>query len=192
MSDSNLTEKITDSINNIINKTKIFEKIDNLQFIIGSFTIFTSVIGITNIIINYSNRNMIKNNEEIINKNRYSVEDLLINNNKIYITFLENKINELENKLLTTLKEQKNEENILHEIKNLLIFNIQKKNCISASTSISSILLESPKNPLNSRQSNDLSINQEDLVEDNELINECYDNIPLNNIKKTINSNWFF
>ena len=39
MSDSNLTEKITDSINNIINKTKIFEKIDNLQFIIGSFTL---------------------------------------------------------------------------------------------------------------------------------------------------------
>jgi hypothetical protein len=37
MSDSNLSDKIAESITNILKKTKVFEKIDEIQFYIGSF-----------------------------------------------------------------------------------------------------------------------------------------------------------
>jgi hypothetical protein len=69
MSESNLAEKITDTIGvkiaNLIDETKIFEKIaivtNNIGVYIGAFTLFTSIIGITNIALHYSN---IKSNNE--------------------------------------------------------------------------------------------------------------------------------
>ena len=62
MSESNLAEKITDTIGvkiaNLIDETKIFEKIADIGTSIGIYivalTLFPSIIGITNIAIHYS------------------------------------------------------------------------------------------------------------------------------------------
>lgn len=65
MSDSNLTDKISETISetitNVFKKTKVFEKIAKIEFYIGSFVVVSSIIGITNIYMNYYNFNKIEN-----------------------------------------------------------------------------------------------------------------------------------
>ena len=68
MSDSNLTEKITDSITNVMKKTKVFDELKNIQFYFGSFVLVSSIVGITSVVIHYFNaKNIEKNQKDISN-----------------------------------------------------------------------------------------------------------------------------
>ena len=60
MSESNLTEKISDNMISVIKKTNFFENIKNIEFYINSFFMVGSVIGISGLIIHYFNYTEIK------------------------------------------------------------------------------------------------------------------------------------
>lgn len=169
MSDPNLTDKILENINNAFKKTKMFEKMETTYFYINSFFVISSIIGLTSIYINYYNLDKIKRLEEKI---KDSVE-----------------INEKQNQtIINKLVEQaKNADDISYKLITEIITQNQhfKPEMISASTSISSF---SPVK-INLPPKNDDNDHHD---ADDELINECYDSIPLNNLKKNTSSNWFF
>lgn len=120
MSDSNLTEKLSESITNVFKKTKVFEKINNIEFYAWSFVTITSIYGIVNLLSNnyhyYRNYNKnieynkkLKSNYENIIKNHTILADSILKNNEL----LQEKINKLEKKI--------------DDILNLPILNIIKK-----------------------------------------------------------------
>lgn len=177
MSDKNLT----DALNNIMKKTKFFEKLDKIQFYVGSFVLFSSIIGIAGIFIQYSN---INNNKKIIDK-----IELKYNEN---LHHLNNKISDLEYKLVYLMD---NQQNYLDKIKHSPLIIIGKQENISTSSSISSLIDLSKKNinEQNEENKQKCKIEQKDIIEDDELINECYDIIPLNNNKKITGiKRWLF
>jgi hypothetical protein len=104
MSDSNLSDKIAESITNILKKTKVFEKIDEIQFYIGSFFLISSIYFTGNIVSKYyitkkqfnNNKTMIADIKDI--KNNY----ILLHDD---IKILNNKITELEIRLTTSLED---------------------------------------------------------------------------------------
>ena len=140
--------------------------------------------------------NHTKYSNDIISEVNYiknSKIKMLYNN----IIVLHHKIDDLDIKFTKLLKSQ---QYTLNEI----LLNIERKNVISKSTSISSLFLDSSKNTINN---NDLSTlvaktekNEDEKNEDEknekdyyEILNECYDNIPLNNLKKTTGlKGWLF
>lgn len=148
MSDSNLTDKISETISNIFKKTEVFEKMGKIQFYVNSFLIVSSIIGLTNIYINYCNIDKINN--------------------------LEKKIKDCENilkyEIIYKLIDEVKKEVEFNQIKETKLY---KPEMISTSTSISSfssvkIILQ----PENNDCDNDIII-QEDIkeIEDNELYN---------------------
>lgn len=191
MSDSNLTDKITETITNVFKKTQVFEKVENIKFYINSFVIISSIIGLTSIYINYCNLDRIKTLEETIkgseNVLKYNIEI----NRKQYQLVYNELIEQLKNEVQISRKllEQ------IIEIKNL------KPEMISASTSISSF---SPLKIVLPGENDDWINQNDDWInhiidkkdnsndDDDELISESYDSIPLNNLKKNTGLNWFF
>lgn len=148
MSDSNLTDKISETISNVFKKTEVFEKMGKIQFYVNSFLIVSSIIGLTNIYINYCNIDKINN--------------------------LEKKIKDCENilkyEIIYKLIDEVKKEVEFNQIKETKLY---KPEMISTSTSISSfssvkIILQ----PENNDCDNDIII-QEDIkeIEDNELYN---------------------
>jgi uncharacterized coiled-coil protein SlyX len=193
MSDTNLSEKISETISIAFKKTKVFEKMGRMQFLFGTFVIITSFIGITNMYMSYLN--LTKMNEAFIKKS----------NSNESLHKLENKIEELEKIIGENIHViEKTNDNI----KNLecKIHNLEEKITIyqhSLNEIKDSVQIKIEKNTTMTSfsQTEDLEIklghskcNEEskyNLEEDNELINECYDNIPLNNAKKMTGFNWF-
>ena len=92
------------------------------------------------------------------------------------------KINKLENRLSIILE---NQQFCLNEIKKLYIKNY---NTVSRSTSISEI----PFIPENEYQKLNYILDEKDTKGDEELLNECYDSLPLNNFKKNTALTWLF
>lgn len=200
MSEGNLTDKITESITNSLKKTEVFEKFGKFEFYVNSFLIITSIVGVTSIYMNISNIDRINNiktdiqgNENIlkyniqINRKRNLIEhsnlksEILILNKQLSL-LLENQekiINELEEMKLIKISEQ-----------NRLSINISKIDCISASTSMNSfspIKIPAILDENVSNVANDVTDHDYD-----ELLNECYDAIPLNNFKKNTGLSWLF
>jgi len=184
MSDSNLTDKISETITNVFKKTEIFKKIGKIEIYVSSFVIISSIIGLTSIYINYCNLDKIKNLEEQIkgseNVLKYNIEINRKQNRIIYSKFIELLKNEAENtsKLIDEINE-------LHN---------STPEVVSAATSMSSfsplkIILPDEKDDWNNH-----IIYQQDIkeIQDNELLNECYDSIPMNNIKKHTALSWIF
>lgn len=199
MTDLNISEKVTEALNNVIKKTKLFEKLDTIQFHVSYFVIFSTIIGATSLSIQYFNTNKInKHNKELSEK-----YDLIINkleNNNNYIKDVELKINDI--KLL--LEEQ---QKILINIYNLPLLSINNLKTISSTSSIFSLEshVSSTKNEsqyFNNEETNDQKANNKEtdynIIDNNnnnddELLNDCYDNLPLNNIKKTTGlKGWLF
>ncbi len=200
MSEINLTDKITESITNAFKKTEVFEKIGKFEFYINSFLIITSIVGATSIYINILNRariddikrdlqgteNILKYNIQI-NRKRNLIEhcslksEILILNKQLSL-LLENQekiINELEEMKLIKISEQ-----------NKLSINISKIDCISASTSMNSFSpIKIPAVLDENCVSNVDDVKDQDY---DELLNECYDAIPLNNLKKNTGLSWLF
>lgn len=190
MSDTNLTDKITETITNVFKKTQVFEKIENIKFYINSFVIVSSIIGLTSIYINYCNLDRIKILEEEIkgteNVLKYNIE---INRKQYQLVY---------NKLIEQLKnEVQISRKFLDQIREI---QYSKPEMISASTSISSFsplkIVLPPENEdwinQNSDWINHIIDNKDNNNDYDELINECYDSIPLNNLKKKTGLNWFF
>lgn len=177
MSDSNLTDKISETITNVFKKTQVFEKMEKIQFYVNSFVIISSVVGLTSIYINYYHLDKIKRLEEKIqgseNVLKYNIE---INRKQFQIVY--NKlIEQLKNEVELTSK-------LFNQLKETQIY---KPEMISASTSISSF---SPVKIILPIENDDW--NNNNIMEDDELMNECYDSIPLNNLKKTTGLSWLF
>ncbi len=169
MSDPNLTDKFVENINNAFKKTKIFEKMETTYFRINSFIVISSIIGLTSIYINYCNLDKIKRLEEKIKE---SVE-----------------INQKQNQtIINKLVEQATNADISYKLIDK-ITEIQhfKPEMIAASTSISSFSQNLPP------ENDDIDVIDKNnkYDDDDELINECYDSIPLNNLKKNTGLNWF-
>lgn len=190
MSDLNLTNKISDTI------TNIFKKIENTKFYIGSFTIVSSIIGLTGIYINYCNLYKIKTLEKQI---KYSENVLKYNieiNRKQYQMIYNNLIEQLKNELQLSRK----------FLEQILEFQYSKPEILlsSITTPFSPIkfILPSEKNSLsnpisdtnNSNNNNNINNSNNNSNDDDydELENECYDSIPMSNLKKNTGLNWFF
>ena len=189
MSDNNLTEKISETITNAFKKTKVFEKIGKIEIYIGSFIVVSTIISLTNMYINYCNMDRIKCIEDKIE----GTENVLKHN--IEINRLQNSL--CNHKIINHIKEGTDisvysYQTVIEKIMNMkLLLQNSKKDVISTTTSISDL---SPIKTFKSIDSidgwkNDV-IHQEDIkdMEDDELLNECYDSIPLNNLKKNTNS----
>lgn len=187
MSETNLSEKISDSITNVIKKTKLFDKLHNIEFYFGSFFIVSSIVGITSIVMNYSNSKQIKKNQESIKL----LKQTIVENNKEMLIIIKQlndgeRIINLEKTLVSSLD---NQLITLNQIKNLPLLSMGKIDKLSRSTSISSNLLESPLNKVNQ-----LNLDEEWYVseqhnkkeEDEDILNDCYDAMPLSNVKKAI------
>ena len=203
MTDSILTDKISETITNVFKKTKVFEKIEKMEFLVGTFVIISSIIGLTNVYFNYSNLNKVNKITKIFLDKEENICKTIDINHSVSIKFFENKINELEEKLSLILENQHKLLIEMNEIKNLPILTIGKADTLSKSTSVSSLLFESPDNDNdndndnNNNNNNNFYFQQNNLEQDNnelldELMDECYDSIPLSNIKKNTGLTWLF
>jgi len=183
MSDSNLRDKISETIINVFKKTEVFEKIgkmEKIQFYVNSFLIVSSIIGLTNIYINYCNIDKIENLEEKIKECENNLKCNIKINRKQNQIIYNNLINELKNEVELTSK-------LFNEIKELKLY---KPEMISASTSISTF---SPLKIILPPENNDCDNHiMHKEIEDNELLNESYDSIPMNNLKKNTGLIWLF
>jgi hypothetical protein len=194
MSDSNLTEKMSETITTAFKKTKLFEKIGKIEFYVGSFIIISSIFTLTNMYMNYSNMNKIKHIEKKIegseNKLKHNIEinrmENSLCNHKIvkYLKHIKSDLDDTQQKIMEKIMEIN------------MLFQISKKELISIGTSMSDL----PKvrsidsidgwNDSNNEVENIKEMEDFKVLEDNELLNECYDSIPLNNLKKNTSS-WF-
>lgn len=190
----NLTEKMSGTITTAFKKTKLFEKIGKIEFYVGSFIIISSIFTLTTMYINYSNMNKIKNIERKIegseNKLKHNIEinriQNSLSNHKIvkYLKHIKSDLDDTQEKVMEKIIEI-----------NMLLQNSQKE-LISKATSMSDL---SQVQSIDSIDDLEENINKEENIkeledfkelEDNELLNECYDSIPLNNLKKNT-SGWF-
>lgn len=194
MTDIGLTERISESITNTIKKTEAFEKLGKIEFYISSFVIISSIMGLTCVYMNYStckeiyntkkqiqgNENVIKYNIEI-NRKRNLSEHCKIKSEILILGKQLSEIIENQKKIISQLDE-------LKLLKNT--DDIKQTDIVSTSTSMSSF---SQNNVPSLVIECKLDIDEDNKDQDyDELLNECYDTIPLNNIKKNIGLSWLF
>lgn len=188
MSDSNLTEKISETITIAFKKTKIFEKIYKIEIYVGSFIIISSIIGLTNIYINYSTMNKIKRLEEKIESNKNVLKHNIETNRQLNTSYNSKLIKQIKNNSeILSDRQDKLTEKII-EIKSLLPNS--KKEVITTTTSMRGLHPVKSVDSIDGWKENIIQQEQVKDMEDNELLNECYDTIPHNNLKKNTNS-WF-
>jgi hypothetical protein len=197
MSDTKIAEKITDTLSetltNVLKKSGLSDKLDKIGLSLVFPVVGIILFGIYGF--------QILSEENTKNRN----ENIILNSiNKDYINQLNSKIEKID-KQQTTL-------NIISE---LPLLNIGKEKPISKSSSNASIFIEETSNNsitnigdeiINDNQ-NSLQENNQDLigstedlleqkiveiVDDDELINECYDSLPLNGVKKFTGIKSFF
>lgn len=209
MGDSYIGDKLPETIANFLKRSKVIEKIDKMKFYITSFVILSSFLGITNFFINYSNSQRIT----LLEKQKENIIETIENHNNECVNRVINRIDELEKTLLDNQKKIhiilferqdklfEQQEKILNNID--LLSQKKKIEIINVSTSTSFETLNTidklnpvekltPVDKLNKSPDPILKSKENKDEEDNELINECYDYIPLNNIKKTTGLNWIF
>jgi len=186
MSDNNLTEKISETITNAFKKTKVFEKIGKIEIYIGSFIAVSTIISLTSFYMHYSNMSKIKRLEDKIEGSKNVLK------HNIEINRQQNAL--CHHKVIKQIKEGTiilidTENKIIEKIMDIKLFlQNPKKELVSESTSMLS--LPQFKSICSIDGWKDNVIHQEDVkdMEDDELLNECYDTIPLNNLKKNTNS----
>ena len=194
MSDSNanLTEKISETLTHVFKKTKLFEKIGKIEIYISSFFIVSSIISLTSIYMNYHNIDRIKwlanKIEGSENKLKYNIEINRQQNLLYYNKLIKNVKNNTE--LLNNTQDK-----IIQKIDEFeFLLQNSKKELISESTSMSdftsikSVKLVKSVDSIDGWRENIIQEDDVKEMEDNELLNECYDSIPLNNIKKNTTS----
>jgi len=201
MSEQSVTEKLTEKItttisetlNNIYKKSKLSDKAETITLILGiSLLIPTSIailgyIGYNNL--RDENKRLQRDIQQSYNLN-YEYSHKINYNNDV----LNNRISFLEKELKEQLEKQ---EGLLKTIIEMPLLNICKDKPISTCSSNISIFMEdSPRKPvIHIEQENENENINEVLIEtneisgtnnhdDSELLTECYDSIPLSNVKK--------
>jgi hypothetical protein len=203
MSDTKITEKITDTlsetVSNVLKKSGISDKLDRVGlYLVVPFVgvILCGIFGFQML----SEQNTKCRNENIVLN---SINTDLITNLSKKIDNLHEKISDLENKLSEKLDKQ---ENTLKNIVELPLLNIGKEKPISScSSKISIFMEESPGKPdiyieenhsINNEERNgdinEVKNNEWIDTYDDEVTNECYDSLPLNGIKKITGIKSFF
>jgi hypothetical protein len=198
MSDINLADKISETIINAFKKTEVFEKFGKFQLYVNSFLVITVLFGVTSISINMLTRHEISDikhelqgSENVlkyhidINRKRNLIEHCNLKSEILILNKQMSLLLENQEKIISLLEEMKL---IKNSDEHRLSINISKIDCISASTSMNTF---SPiKIPL-LLDTNNIADDVKDQEYD-ELFNECYDTIPLNNLKKTTGLSWLF
>lgn len=201
MSEINLTDRISETITNAFKKTEIFEKFEKFQLYVNSFLIITTIIGVTSISINMLTRHEISNikgdiqgNENVL---KYHI-DINRKRNLIEHCNLKSEILILNKQMSLLLENQEKIISLLEDIKIIknsdehrLSINISKIDCISASTSMNTFSPIKIPTVLDESIASNITDDNKDKEYD-ELLNECYDAIPLNNLKKTTGLSWLF
>lgn len=180
MTDSYLHDKMFEVFDSVIKKTNIFDKILELKKLNNGF-IFFSTITSTFLLLNSLYINYILNIEYCNLKSK--IEEIDIIHNKI------NDIIEINKSMMILVKENQN----------LIQSNLNKVHLYSINSTLSSGSLYY-NNSFNSGESINQISNEEiekteevnNKNDDDELLSECYDNIPCNNIKKVTGINRLF
>jgi hypothetical protein len=173
MADKNVSKKLVHSISKLIKKTETFEKVDTMLKCISLFMLITGTVTF----FNYYKINSIKN--ELDKKD----EELQLH---MFETIME--IKKLNKKLNIIIE--------INENTGLLIENhIQDQEMMGTPLSYFNDPVISIKNviPFTNNEKNipnENNVNTHDG--DDELLNECYDNIPCNNSKKVTGVNKIF
>ena len=196
--------KLIDNIINALKKTQAFSKFDKSLFYISSLLLFSSIVGASTLYINYST---LYERYDIIDKIEENETEL-----KSEIDNLKSEIDNLKSEIIIIGKYFsqiiENQEEIINQLEEITISNLNKKpqsNNVSASTTIDdedeiAKYVEHDKVEENKLEENKLEENkvEENKLEENkdneydELLNECYDVIPLNNLKKNTGLYWLF
>jgi hypothetical protein len=190
MSDNKITEKITDTISetvtNVFKKSGLSDKLDKLSFYFVVPVVGIIICGFCSFQILSEQNTKNKNENLVLN----SINRDLIINLTHKIDDLCEKISDIEKKFSEKLEKQ---QTAITSISELPLLNICKEKPISSCSSNISILMEeSPVKPQinvddnyvnNYEERTDGWIEPKD-IEDDELINECYDAMPLNGVKK--------
>jgi hypothetical protein len=158
MSETNITDSITNALTNVIKKGRFFEKKEKYKKIIFCFIFFTTVVNTFLLTTNMYNSYILVRIKKYI-KNLKCIENL-------------NNENTLLREEIICLRRQINNNFDNIEIKNT------NKSIKEASTFITEIVDDLIDDLIN--KSND-NLDEEYR---NDLIDECYDNIPCNNVKK--------
>jgi hypothetical protein len=176
--------------------SNMFQKVDRMEFYVGSSFAILSIVGITSIYIQYLQFSKIKKIEEQL----YNIE-LLKQKDKQYNNILHSKlINQLKNEFSNFAKVHFTNmidvnQRLIEKASELVYISSNcKKDTLSSSTSMSTfspIKVFEESNVIEQEvfyESNDFKYDNED----DELLNECYDSIPLNNLKKNTGLSWLF
>jgi len=183
----NLTEKISETITNAFKKTKVFEKLGKIEIYIGSFIVVSSIISLTSIYMQYSNMEKIKRLEEKIEGSKNVLKQNIDLNQHINVLSCRKIVKHIKDVTDISVDTQKKMIEKIMET-NLLLLQNSKKEFVSESTSMSAFHSFKSIDSVDGWKDN--MIKQEDVkeMEDDELLNECYDSIPLNNLKKNTTS----
>jgi hypothetical protein len=182
MSEQNISDKLADVITSILKKANIFEKIENIQGLVIISTSFF-IIGSTVSLINfYFIKNIYSKNDEQIkflkninNKLSHITEDNNFISFKVYEN-IQKKINIITD-INVELKIQNNK--LLEKFEKT--FEKKYINTITTTDDFEKYLKE--KEPTDVDKDKDI---------DNELLQDCYDNLPRSNIKQTTSYGFFY
>lgn len=192
MSDSKISEKLAESIDNAVKKTKLFDKLNRLEFLIGTFLMIPIVgmisFGITNYYIHKQNKEHHNENSELYDNLNESINE--------HTSRLESRIYKLEEKIMQLIEQQqlciKEEEeySLSESASDISSVTVITEDHMSSTMQIDTVCIE-----VVSEKNKEICQEKEDdkhKEEDDELINECYDSIPMNNIKKITGVNSLF
>lgn len=197
MAQANITENTSKIVSNTLNTTEVFEKLLTIEFYTGSFVLVSSFMGLMSMYMFFSNnnymariRNDIEESEDVvkynieINRNSHTIQ---YDNIKTDLVILNKQLSELienQQKMVIHFEEIliQMEENKIKRAEDYMMYNR-----ISTSTSMSTF------SPIKITNTNFEDVRGHDHDHDyDELINECYDAIPLNNLKKNTGLSWIF
>lgn len=195
MSEQSVTEKLTEKItttisetlNNIYKKSELSDKAENIKILLGISLLIPTTIAILGYIgynnLRYENKGLQRDIQQTYNLN-YEYSQKLNN----CIDAFNLKISILETELKEKFEKQ---QALLIAISETPLLNIYKEKPISTCSSNISIFMEdSPGKPvihIEEENKTTENTNEKDGIhndDDNELLNECYDSIPLSNVKK--------
>jgi len=166
-----INDEINENLALIIKKTNLFEKISELKNITCGF-IFFSGFATTFILINVFYNSYLSytqlNDLKYKIRNIESMNNILSHNLKDIQTSFDDKNNNL-NKKIDILIESNN--SLIEINKSIMETNLKQHICLNETINRKKLIAENS---------------------DDELLNECYDNIPCNNIKKATGLNSIF
>ena len=191
MADISVTDKLIENISNSLKKTGVFEKISKIQFYTGTFLLFSSIIGISCVYMNYFNIYYTNCIEGQIDSKVSELENMIglsCKCNKIEHNKTKDEIVNLDKKITKLLE---NQHKIILKLEELnVIKSVDEINKPLSTCSSNSAFTPVKKNEMSPNNYETKCDDKDD--EYDELLNECYDIMPLNNVKKNTGLSWLF